>query len=219
MSKKPKKSRKGYLPSNHTKERREYIDFDYINKLSDEEKEWLSRFADEEYSASFELNPVFIKFDDLAEEYQDRVKNNTRHWGDYVQVNNNDSTQSNLDMRKMRPYTQYYRTPTGRVSSKEKYRHSDKNINDPSTLNKRSRFNEKVRNMRDDLLGHGLRDTVNTQRDTSNSSNMGKDSNEHHVLDMHGSVPSHEDTMIRDEEIRIGMDIYDKGLVDYDDED
>ena len=45
-----KKKREGYRPEKHTRERREYIDYDYFRKLNDEEREWLSRFTDEEYA-------------------------------------------------------------------------------------------------------------------------------------------------------------------------
>jgi hypothetical protein len=41
-----------YMP----KVRQEYMDIDYIDKLSDEELKWLNKFMDEELNASFKNN-------------------------------------------------------------------------------------------------------------------------------------------------------------------
>lgn len=49
----------------HPRPRRHYIDQDYINKLSDEEKEFLSKFNDEYYGASL------AKVDDLQAREKD----------------------------------------------------------------------------------------------------------------------------------------------------
>jgi hypothetical protein len=43
----------GLNPEMHPKNRAEYIDFEYVKKLSDEEKAWLSKFSDEYYGATF----------------------------------------------------------------------------------------------------------------------------------------------------------------------
>lgn len=54
-SNKRKKTKNPELqPKMHLKIRQELVDYDYVNKLSEEEKAWLNRFTKEWVSASFE---------------------------------------------------------------------------------------------------------------------------------------------------------------------
>lgn len=61
MAKSSKKTR-GLYRQNHYKYNSEYVDFDYIKDLTDEEAEWLSNFADNYYSGRFKKddskNPI-----------------------------------------------------------------------------------------------------------------------------------------------------------------
>lgn len=41
-------------PKYTTKVRREYLDMDYLDKLSEKEKEWLNKFTEEHLNASFQ---------------------------------------------------------------------------------------------------------------------------------------------------------------------
>lgn len=44
-------------PKFNLKSRQELIDFDYVDKLNDKEKDWLARFSEEYINASFDKNP------------------------------------------------------------------------------------------------------------------------------------------------------------------
>ncbi len=60
MKKKNRRSKVKYPaldPEFNLKSRSELIEADYINKLSEEEKEWLNRFNEEYVNASFNKNP------------------------------------------------------------------------------------------------------------------------------------------------------------------
>jgi len=207
-----KKKREGYKPSKHTKERRQYIDYDYIHKLNDEEKEWLSRFTDEEYGSSFELNLIFIEYTDLNCEFREKVKGNIVYEDKYIQVNKNtEINQKNLDMRKMRPYKQYYRKSNGKFTTDKKYRYSNKNINNP---NDRKRFNSKVKDMRNDLFNVGLKDSVNTQPESFNNTSNNKKVVQHYTLEDYDYTLSCEDMMILQEEININDDLANQGLIE-----
>lgn len=198
-----KKKRKGYLPKNHTKERRDYIDYDYINKLSEEDKEWLSRFTDEEYGASFEVNPIFVKYADLNEEFKEKVQNNTLYYGEFVQIYKN-KDQKNLDLRKLRSITQYYMKNDGSLTKDPSYRYSKNNISNP---NDRTRMNRKVKDMRNDLWNVGLKDEVSTTPESFNNTNVGRKATEHHELDEREYDLSYEDYIIFQEDLEIQDDI------------
>lgn len=53
MVKKRRKKAAGCFPQCHYQHAREYVDFDYVEKLSDADAEWLANFADNYYSGRF----------------------------------------------------------------------------------------------------------------------------------------------------------------------
>jgi hypothetical protein len=206
------KKRQGYLPQKHTKARRDFIDYDYIDKLSEDEKDWLSRFTDGEYGATFEKNPIFVKFDDLASDFQAIVQNNVRIQDEYVQVHGNTkSSQKNLDLRKLKKVTQYFLTPNGNMSEDERYKYSDNNVVDVDTPEKRRRFNEKVRSMENDIYAHRVKDIVNHQNDSDNNAPLWKKPTKQQMFDDIEYELSHEDKLILIEEGFIDEDIEGKG--------
>lgn len=62
MAKKRRKKAAGCYPQCHYQYSREFVDFDYVDDLTDEEAEWLANFADNYYSGRFkkddEKNPI-----------------------------------------------------------------------------------------------------------------------------------------------------------------
>jgi hypothetical protein len=60
--KKKRKGAAGCYPECHYQYSREYVDFDYMDKLSDKDVEWLANFADNYYSGRFKKqnkkNPI-----------------------------------------------------------------------------------------------------------------------------------------------------------------
>jgi hypothetical protein len=57
-----KSKKRGLYANSHYKYNQEYVDYDYVKKLSDDEAEWLSNFSDNYYGARFksddDLNPI-----------------------------------------------------------------------------------------------------------------------------------------------------------------
>ncbi len=56
MKKKKPKPRYGLIPAANHKKVRDFIDFDYVSKLSSEEADWLNKFSTEFYGATFNNN-------------------------------------------------------------------------------------------------------------------------------------------------------------------
>lgn len=72
------------------KVRAEYNDFDYLDKLSEEEKAWLNKFNNEYLNASFEHNETDIQsYEKYGKDSNDR--NNSRNRCVYGQLKNNKS--------------------------------------------------------------------------------------------------------------------------------
>ena len=107
--------RKGKHPGLKTqtapRQRRPYIDFDYVHKLDESEKDFLSSFTSEFYGADFEINPTYIK-----------------EGGEYVQISGNADTSKNRDLRKYRGVRKYYLGTDGIYHYLSKFKYSDTNI-------------------------------------------------------------------------------------------
>jgi len=76
VAKKRRKKAAGCFPQCHYQYSREYVDFDYVDKLSDEEAEWLANFADNYYSGRFrkedDKNPLKEKKEGYKRAYDQR---------------------------------------------------------------------------------------------------------------------------------------------------
>ena len=83
MSKKRKKSRReseqypALKPKYNLKTRTDLIDYDYIDKLSDEEKEWLNKFTEEYINANVKKKDALHKTKKQRKDCYDR--NNARN--------------------------------------------------------------------------------------------------------------------------------------------
>jgi len=60
VTKKKRKPRYGLIPAANHKKVRDFIDFDYLDKLSPEEADWLNKFSLEMYGATFNNNETDI---------------------------------------------------------------------------------------------------------------------------------------------------------------
>lgn len=101
------------------RQRRQYMDFDYICKLNDLEKEYLSSFVSEYYGADFEINSTYIKEN-----------------GAYVQISGNVDVTKDRDLRKYRGVVKYYRDSEGNFHRSKKYKYTKKNIHSTDELRK-----------------------------------------------------------------------------------
>jgi hypothetical protein len=154
------KSRKNALsPKKHTKSRKEYVDYDYADVLSEEEKEWLGRFTDEFYGASWDLNAVFVLLKDIQDEkLLDIIKDNTIHstdLGKMVQVyGNTEKGQKNLDLRKIRSIEKFYPTKSGTLNNGVRFKYTKNNIHNPLLDEHRLSCVANVRANRNDLFAN-----------------------------------------------------------------
>ncbi|HLD91085.1 MAG TPA: hypothetical protein VI911_08750 [Patescibacteria group bacterium] len=99
---------KKYLP----KERKEFIDFDYVKNLDPEAKKWLSKFSDEYYGAAFTIRDTYI------------IEN-----GEYVCINDR-------DLRKFRKEVKYYKDENGNFTTDDSYKYSKDNVHNTSEQRK-----------------------------------------------------------------------------------
>lgn len=137
--------KKDYLKrKNHPRQRREYVDYDYGDKLSCEDKEWLSKFTNEFYGADFQINNTFVKVKDIRKvlkelinvtqdnetgdkwvSYLEKIRKNKA--SDFIQINN---CTDNLDLRKFRSVPKYYEDENKNLTTDIKYKYKD-TIHDP----------------------------------------------------------------------------------------
>lgn len=120
-----KKTRKSLNPMYIPKQRREYVDYDYVSKLSDEEKEFLGKFTDEFYGAGFDISPTFIKIDEETlkglKDLREREWAESQESEEYIQVNHR-------DLRKYRSVVKYYKDKEDNYTTDLKYKYSDTNV-------------------------------------------------------------------------------------------
>lgn len=80
-------------PKNHIKRRQSFIDYDYVSKLSDKDKEFLSKFTNEYYCASFDTENSENNIHDIYEKsgrVRDRKKKKEEmNWKQTLEQDNN----------------------------------------------------------------------------------------------------------------------------------
>ena len=144
----------------NTKSRRTLTDYDYLDKLNQKEKEWLARFTEEYYAASFDNNPAYMKKNELIDliiTQLNKTKGTIKHakWqshlervlpltDNYIQISENEKKSDNFDLRKFRKVDIYYINENGNYVKNKKYKYSDTNIIDPNNKKDIKECNDRV---------------------------------------------------------------------------
>lgn len=152
-------SNESFSKSHNPKSRSSHIDYDYLGKLSESELAYLAKFSDEYYGAAFDTNPAYMLTKDLLEviDYKiNTVKGDKRvkRWVDhknrvakytkkFIQVSNNENKAHNIDLRSCRSHNVWYKAPEGYYTTSERFKYSDKNINDLNDKEVRAECNER----------------------------------------------------------------------------
>jgi hypothetical protein len=161
------KRRRDALGANrHIQSRQEYVDYDYVKKLSKEERDYLAKFTDEFYGATWDINPVYMVLKNIPNEegLRDLVSNNIRYNTDYgtmVQVYGNTIPgQINLDFRKIRHLEVFFEAKKDTLSTSITNKYSKKNVHNPLNDEHRLSCVENVRANRNDLMSKRKQDLM-----------------------------------------------------------
>lgn len=105
-----KKKRNSLNPEHSPKSRREFIDYDYADKLDDESLDFLKKFTDEFYGGSFVINDTYI------------IVN-----GDFIQITGNSDNSKNVDLRKkeFRNLVKYYKDSSGNLTDNPEFKYNN----------------------------------------------------------------------------------------------
>jgi hypothetical protein len=191
-----KKRRDALSANRHNQSRQEYVDYDYVKKLSKEERDYLAKFTDEFYGATWDINPVYMVLKDIPNEegLRDLVSKNKRYstnYGTMVQVYGNTVPgQINLDFRKIRHLEVFFEAKKDTLSTSITNKYSKKNVHNPLNDEHRLSCVENVRANRNDLMSKRKQDLMYVNE---------KSLEEH--MDKLQSYGSPEDKMIMDVDI------------------
>lgn len=138
---------KSFSKTHNTKARRDFIDYDYLEQLSEEETKWLAQFSDEYYGAGFNINVTYAKLKDVIKVCKNELAKETnpkkiKKWEynlkrcqesteEYVQIYGNKKSKNNLDLRKCRKIPLYYKLPSGNFTKSAKHKYGN-TIHNPS---------------------------------------------------------------------------------------
>lgn len=149
------KKRKGYESKSQVKSRQEYVDYDYVDKLTEEEKRYLGKFTDEFYGATWDINPSYVLYNELpSEELKLKVRGNKRirtDLGFLIQVTKNPDRKQNVDLRKIKMIDIFYKVGEYIYTTDTQYKYADTNVHDPQKDEHRLACVERVRLNRKDL--------------------------------------------------------------------
>lgn len=140
-----------FSPEKNTAARRDFIDYDYLDKLSEEEQAWLAQATDEFYGAAFDINATYSlradaikicqnEIDKLIEKANDTesfLKNPSNPYlkwvhnlnrfkssrTKYVQIYGNPAKKDNLDLRKCRSIDLFYKNASGKFTQNKDYKY------------------------------------------------------------------------------------------------
>ena len=145
-------TKKVFSLTNNIRSRRAFQDYDYLDKLSKSEKEFLAKFTDEYYSASYDLSSVYVERLKLLKflrkfEQTDRIIAQIAYYSEMTEDKvciNNSSKKLNVDLRKVKGLKKYYLDENGEFSTKKKYKYSDSNLHKPSKYRADSELRDRV---------------------------------------------------------------------------
>ena len=152
-----------FSKQHNTHSRSQLQDYDYLDQLSETEKEWLSRFTENYYSASFDKKPAFAKTKELIEllskqvhkgqkwiDHLTRVKSHTKK---FYQVSKNEKKILNIDLRILASIDLFYQKPDGGYSTSKYYKYSENNVIDPTNDSVRKTCNDRSNHQSGCVMG------------------------------------------------------------------
>lgn len=102
------KKRNSLSIKQNNRNRKDFIDYDYANKLSPKDLQFLKTFTEEYYGGDFQRNDTYI------------IEN-----GKYIQISGNKDKSLNRDLRKYVSVTKYYKDSEGNFSSDSDNKYKD----------------------------------------------------------------------------------------------
>lgn len=151
-------SKEIFSKKHNTSSRSQFIDYNYLDKLSEQDREWLARFTENYYSASFDKNPAFVRTKDLIpllqneiiklqgskklKKFQEHLDRALLHNKKFYQVSENEKKYLNIDLRKLRSLSIFYKIGNNRYSTSKDYKYSENNIIDPTNSSERKACND-----------------------------------------------------------------------------
>jgi len=189
---------KTFSKTYNTRSRRGYLDFDYLDQLTEEQTKFLAKFSDEYYGADFDINDTYAKKEDLLEQMKKNIKSEQnekkklkfkdqlKHYkslrSEFVQIKGHTDKKINVDLRKVRSIDLYYLDEKGELTKDKSFKYSDKNIH---STDQHKDCGDRTNKMRCDVMSnYGRNEEVYDKNIDVFLNNYGDitDSTEAHIL-------------------------------------
>lgn len=135
-----------FSKSHNPKSRSSHIDYDYLNKLNEADQQWLAKFTDEYYGATFDTNPAYMLKSELLDLITSKIgstsiESKKRKWIAHqrrvelskkkmIQISNCEKKSDNIDLRSCRRYNVYYKDLEGNYTTSERFKYASTNVNE-----------------------------------------------------------------------------------------
>lgn len=152
----------------NTSSRQANIDYDYVDTLSESDKEWLAKFTENYYSASFDLNPAFVRKAELISLIEAKIARTSsesaiKKWTEklnivrkfgrkFYQVSHNEDKSRNIDLRIIKKVDIFYKNDKGGYSTSKYFKYSNNNVIDPTRDLDRKACNDRSNNQSDCVM-------------------------------------------------------------------